>query len=133
MAAEGKIDPMHQFTVEPLVPLHIGGYDVSFTNSSLWLLIALAIIIGFMAMGMKRELVPGRWQMAVEGLTGFIDDMVKVNIGPEGKKYRALHLLAVHLHSGRELSRPGAAGDHPGAPYVHDHQPFQHHRPCSRS
>jgi F-type H+-transporting ATPase subunit a len=82
-----KIDPMHQFTVEPLVPLHIGKYDVSFTTSSAWLLVALAIIIGFMAMGMKRELVPGRWQMAVEGLTGFIDDMVKVNIGPEGKKY----------------------------------------------
>jgi F-type H+-transporting ATPase subunit a len=87
VAAEGKIDPMHQFTVEPLVPLHIGGYDISFTNSSLWLLIALALIVGFMAMGMKRELVPGRWQMAVEGLTGFVDDMVKVNIGPEGKKY----------------------------------------------
>ncbi|HEX8839624.1 MAG TPA: F0F1 ATP synthase subunit A [Sphingomicrobium sp.] len=87
MAAEGKIDPMHQFTVEPLVPLHLGKYDVSFTTSSLWLLIALALIVGFMAMGMKRQLVPGRWQMAVEGLTGFIDDMVRVNIGPEGKKF----------------------------------------------
>lgn len=82
-----KIDPMHQFTVEPLVPLHIGKYDVSFTTSSLWMLVALALIIGFMALGMKRELVPGRWQMAVEGLAGFINDMVKVNIGPEGKKY----------------------------------------------
>jgi F-type H+-transporting ATPase subunit a len=82
-----KIDPMHQFTVEPLVPLHVGNYDVSFTTSSLWMLIALALIIGFMALGMRRELVPGRWQMAVEGLTGFVDDMVKVNIGPEGKKY----------------------------------------------
>src|SRR3954463_6185434 len=78
---------MHQFTVEPLVPLHLGKYDVSFTTSSAWLLVALALIIGFMALGMKRELVPGRWQMAVEGLTGFIDDMVKVNIGPEGKRY----------------------------------------------
>src|SRR3954463_16277953 len=78
---------MHQFTVEPLVPLHIGNYDVSFTTSSAWLLVALVLIIGFMAMGMKRELVPGRWQMAAEGLAGFIDDMVKVNIGPEGKKY----------------------------------------------
>ena len=82
-----KIDPMHQFTVEPLVPLHVGNYDISFTTSSLWMMIALALIIGFMALGMKRELVPGRWQMAVEGLTGFVDDMVKVNIGPEGKKY----------------------------------------------
>ncbi len=87
MAAEGKIDPMHQFAVEPIAPLHIGGYDVSFTTSSLWLLVALALIFGFMALGMKRELVPGRWQMAVEGLTGFIDDMVKVNIGPKGKKF----------------------------------------------
>ena len=87
MAAEGKIDPMHQFTVEPLVPLHIGPYDISFTNSSLWLLVALVIIYGFMAMDMKRELVPGRWQMAVEGLTGFIDNMVRVNIGPEGRKF----------------------------------------------
>lgn len=87
MAAEGKIDPMHQFTVEPIVPLHVGGYDISFTNSSLWMLIALGLILGFMMMGMKRQLVPGRWQMAVEGLAGFVDDMVKVNIGPEGKKY----------------------------------------------
>ena len=82
-----KIDPMHQFTVEPLVPLHIGKYDISFTTSSLWLLIALAVILGFMALGMRRELVPGRWQVAVEGITGFVDDMVRVNIGPEGKKY----------------------------------------------
>jgi F-type H+-transporting ATPase subunit a len=87
VAAEGKIDPMHQFTVEPIVPLHIGPYDVSFTNSSLWLLIALVIIYGFMAMGMRRQLVPNRWQVAVEGLTGFIEDMVRVNIGPEGKKF----------------------------------------------
>ena len=87
MAAEGKIDPMHQFTVEPIVPLHIGPYDISFTNSSLWLILALVIIYGFMAMGMRGQLVPNRWQAAVEGLTGFIEDMVKVNIGPEGKKF----------------------------------------------
>ena len=78
---------MHQFTVEPLVPLHIGGYNISFTNSALWMVLTLAVIFGFMAMGMKRQLVPGRWQVAVEGLTGFIDNMVSVNIGPEGRRY----------------------------------------------
>jgi len=87
VAAEGKIDPMHQFTVEPLLPLHIGGYDISFTNSALAMLVTLVIIFGFMAMGMRRQLVPGRWQVAVEGLTGFIDNMVSVNIGPEGRKF----------------------------------------------
>jgi F-type H+-transporting ATPase subunit a len=87
VAEAGKIDPMHQFTVEPLVPLHIGGYDISFTNSALWLFIALALIWGFFLLGSRRELVPGRWQMAAEGVTGFVDNMVKVNIGPEGKKF----------------------------------------------
>src|SRR6476660_7852478 len=78
---------MHQFTIEPIASLHIGSYNVSFTNSALWMVITLALIFGFIALGMKRELVPGRWQMAVEGLTGFVDDMVKVNIGPEGRKF----------------------------------------------
>ena len=83
----GKIDPMHQFTVETLVPLHIGKYDISFTNSAAWMVAALVVLGVFMWGGMKRQVVPGRWQMAVEGLTGFVDDLVKVNIGPEGKKF----------------------------------------------
>ena len=87
MAAQGKIDPMHQFTIEKIAPLHLGQYDVSFTNSSAWMLSAFLLIFCFMAFGTQRQLVPGRWQMAVEGLTGFIDDMVKVNIGPEGRKF----------------------------------------------
>ena len=87
MAAGTKIDPMHQFTIERLIPLHIGPYDISFTNSSLWLMVGLVLLIAFMATGMKRQLVPDRWQMAVEGVTGFVDDMVKVNIGPKGKKF----------------------------------------------
>ncbi len=56
MAAEGKIDPMHQFTVEPLVPLHLGDYDISFTNSALFMTIALLLIFGFVATGLKRDL-----------------------------------------------------------------------------
>jgi F-type H+-transporting ATPase subunit a len=87
VATAGKIDPMHQFTVEPLVPLHIGTYDVSFTNSAAWMVASLAVILFFMWGGMRRQVVPGRWQMAVEGLTGFIDNLVHVNIGPEGKKF----------------------------------------------
>ena len=88
MAGEsGKIDPMHQFQIEPLAKLDLFGFDISFTNSSLFMLIVLAAIWVFMAGGMKRELVPGRWQMAVEGVTGFINNMMSSSIGPEGKKY----------------------------------------------
>jgi len=87
LAAEGKIDPMHQFTVDQIVPLHIGGYDISFTNSAAWMVLTLIVIGLFMWGGLKRQVVPGRWQVAVEGLTGFIDNMVTMNIGPEGKKF----------------------------------------------
>ena len=30
-----KENPLHQFTIERIVPIHIGGIDVSFTNSAL--------------------------------------------------------------------------------------------------
>jgi F-type H+-transporting ATPase subunit a len=40
-----------------------------------------------MAGGLKRQLIPGRWQVAAESAIGFIDNMMSVNIGPEGKKF----------------------------------------------
>ena len=85
--ASAKIDPMNQFVIQPIAPLNVGGYDVSFTNSALWMLLALVVIFSFMALGMKRQLVPGRWQMAVEEVTGFINNMAGATIGPEGKKF----------------------------------------------
>ncbi len=89
MAAEsGKIDPMHQFEVQAIFEgFSLGGQQIAFTNSALWMLITLGALWVFMLGGMKRQLVPGRWQMMVEGVTGFIDDMMMTNIGPEGRKY----------------------------------------------
>ncbi len=90
MAEEsGKIDPMHQFLVEPLAGRHweIAGQSIAFTNSALWMALSFAAIWLFMMGGMKRALVPGRWQMAVEGFTGFITSMMDANIGPAGRKY----------------------------------------------
>ncbi len=91
MAAEqGKIDPMHQFMIEPMFGTDhwsVAGYSIPFTNSALWMALATVAILVFVAGGNKRALVPGRWQMAVESMTGFIDSMLTANIGPAGKKY----------------------------------------------
>ncbi|HZH07056.1 MAG TPA: F0F1 ATP synthase subunit A [Lautropia sp.] len=89
MAAEsGKIDPMHQFEVQSMADLfEIGGQQIAFTNSALWMLITLGALWLFMLGGMKRQLVPGRWQAAVEGVTGFIENMMTTNIGPAGRKF----------------------------------------------
>jgi F-type H+-transporting ATPase subunit a len=83
------MDPMHQFLVEPFVgsKMMVGDYDLSFTNSALFMFIVLTVLWLFMLGGMKRQLVPGRWQMAVESAIGFIDDMMLTNIGPQGKKF----------------------------------------------
>jgi F-type H+-transporting ATPase subunit a len=84
--AEVKIDPMHQFQIDALGGA-LDGSPFAFTNSALWMLIVLGAILAFMWGGMKRDLVPGRWQAAVESLTGFISGMTLTNIGPEGRKY----------------------------------------------
>jgi F-type H+-transporting ATPase subunit a len=80
---------MEQFMVEPVLGRHlmIGGYDVSFTNSALFMVVVFVLLAAFMAGGMKRQLVPGRWQVAAESVIGFIDNMVSVNIGSGGKKF----------------------------------------------
>ena len=90
MAAQsGKIDPMHQFLVEPLFgqDWQIAGQSIAFTNSALWMALTLVVLWVFMLGGMKRELVPGRWQAAVEGMTGFVSSMLEANVGPKGKKF----------------------------------------------
>ncbi|KUR74079.1 F0F1 ATP synthase subunit A [Novosphingobium sp. FSW06-99] len=90
MAAEPKVDPMHQFTIEPLFGSDnwsIAGHNIAFTNSALWMAMSVALLILFVSGGLRRQLVPGRWQMAVETMTGFVDSMLATSVGPNGKKY----------------------------------------------
>jgi F-type H+-transporting ATPase subunit a len=89
-AEKGNVDPMHQFQIEPLfgtADWQIAGYNIAFTNSALWMAITALALFVFVQGGMKRQLVPGRWQMAVESMTGFVDGLLAANIGPAGKKY----------------------------------------------
>ena len=81
---------MYQFTIAPIGGTdgwEIAGYNIAFTNSALWMAVTTILLTIFVAGGMRRQLVPGRWQMAVETFTGFIDDMLEANIGKEGRKY----------------------------------------------
>ena len=62
------MDPIHQFEIKKFFVLgHIGGAEIAFTNSALYMLIALAVIALLMIGGTRRrELVPGRFQAAAE-------------------------------------------------------------------
>ena len=79
---------MHQFEVQTIWDgFSIGGHQIAFTNSALWMCITVGVLVVFMIGGLKRDLVPGRWQMAVEGSARFIENMLAANVGPEGKRY----------------------------------------------
>lgn len=79
---------MHQFEVQTIWDgFTIGGHQIQFTNSSAWMCAAVVALWLFMLMGMKRQLVPGRGQMMVEGAVKFIDNLLSANVGKEGRKY----------------------------------------------
>ena len=80
--------PLEQFTIEQIVKFQIGGTDLSFTNSSLWMMITALILIGFVVIGtQRRALVPGRLQSAVEYFYQVVADMVRDNVGSAGRPY----------------------------------------------
>ena len=88
MAADGGQSPLEQFVIKPIVPVEIGGVDVSFTNSALFMTIAVVLATGFLVLGMRRsDIVPGRWQAAVELSYDFIAGLLRDTVGAEGRKY----------------------------------------------
>jgi F-type H+-transporting ATPase subunit a len=77
-----EIQPLEQFTIERLIPLHIGRLDVSYTNSALMMTIAVVLITALMVLPSRRAaLVPGRWQSVAEMMYEFVADMVDTNAG----------------------------------------------------
>ena len=87
MAAEPH-GPLEQFEIQRIVPLNIGGLDLSFSNSSLLMVIALALVAGFLMLGMRRgALVPDRWQCAAELSYEFVAGLIRDTVGSEGRRY----------------------------------------------
>ena len=71
-----------------LVPIEIGGLDASFTNASLFMLLAVAGVTVFLLAGMRgRAIVPTRWQSMAEVSYEFVAHMVRDNVGAEGRRY----------------------------------------------
>ncbi|MFA7275170.1 MAG: F0F1 ATP synthase subunit A [Pseudobdellovibrionaceae bacterium] len=81
-------DPMHQFQIVELIPLEVAGINLSFTNSSLWMLIG-AVLSSFLLWmaSTEKSMIPGRLQMAAEGLYNFVEGLITENIGGNAKQY----------------------------------------------
>ncbi|KAB2919518.1 MAG: F0F1 ATP synthase subunit A [Hyphomicrobiaceae bacterium] len=81
-------DPIHQFEIHPIVPIKIFGWDATFTNSSLFMLIAIFLVATFFILAMRgRSLVPTRVQSVAEVTYEFVAGMLRESTGQSGMKY----------------------------------------------
>ena len=86
--------PLEQFSIFSLLPIRIANVYISFTNSSLYLLIAtgLIILVLFLITLKGGYLLPPRWQSIVEMIYQFVASLVEEQIGIPGRKYFPLIL-----------------------------------------
>lgn len=81
-------NPIEQFKIKPIIPLEIGGVDISFTNSGVMMVVSVVLITAFLTLSVRsRALVPGRWQSMAEVFYEFVAGMLRDNVGSEGRKY----------------------------------------------
>jgi len=91
LAAGAGHSPIEQFVLKEYIPLEAFGFNASFTNSSLYMVIAVSLITGFLILSTRwRALVPTRLQSISEVFYEFISSTVKENIGPQGMQFFTL-------------------------------------------
>ena len=81
-------DPIHQFQIQKWIPLELGGYDVSFTNSSAFMLATVAgasALLYFSTAG--RSLIPGRLQSVSEMAYEFVANTLRDAAGTSSMKF----------------------------------------------
>jgi F-type H+-transporting ATPase subunit a len=81
------MDPIHQFNIHKIFTIgHIGNQEIAFTNSSLYMLLAVAVI-GLLMLATSRNLVPGRLQSVAEISYEFVANTIRSTAGAEGMKF----------------------------------------------
>jgi F-type H+-transporting ATPase subunit a len=81
-------DPLHQFQITPILPISVAGTDLSFTNSSLWMAIAVGCAYLLIMAGTRQQaMVPGRLQAAVEMMYEFVAGILRDATGKEGMRF----------------------------------------------
>lgn len=80
--------PLEQFVIRPLIPIHIGTADISYTNSALLMTIVVVVITALLVGATHRaRLVPTRLQSLAELSYEFVASMVRDNVGTEGIEF----------------------------------------------
>jgi ATP synthase subunit 6 len=83
--------PLEQFEIFPLIPFRFGSLDLSFTNSTILIILSLcffSLIVATIAGPGNGLLVPSRWQLVLEGIYTTVLDLINNTIGSKnGSSY----------------------------------------------
>lgn len=81
--------PLEQFEVNPLLRLYFFGFDLSLTNSSLYLLLSsvACLLFFYLALSPSQNIIPTRWQFLTEQVYSFVLDMIKQQAGYKALAY----------------------------------------------
>lgn len=81
--------PIEQFAIKPIVELGtLGGQQIAFTNSALYMLLTVTAAAGFLFIASRRsKVVPGRLQSSAEMLYEFVSQTIRENAGQHGMKF----------------------------------------------
>ena len=81
------IDPIEQFHLNKIFTIgHIGNQEIVFTNSSAYMLLAVALI-SIMMLAAGRQLIPGRFQSVVELSYEFVANTIRTTAGSDGMRF----------------------------------------------
>lgn len=81
-------DPVHQFEISQIFPLHIAGINLSFTNVSAYMFLTITAGVIFMWFASSaRNLVPTRLQSIAEISYEFVESLLYESVGPKGKQF----------------------------------------------
>jgi F-type H+-transporting ATPase subunit a len=83
---EKIIDPIHQFVIDRLIPIHVGGVDISFTNSALFAVIAVGLASMLFVLA-PRNLIPTRLQSVAESIYELVDNMTHEVLHENARTY----------------------------------------------
>jgi F-type H+-transporting ATPase subunit a len=81
-------NPLDQFAIKKIIPLELFGYDISFTNASLMMVLGTLGLIAFQAIALRRRtLIPQRLQAFYEVIYDFTSGLLKDTAGEEAMRY----------------------------------------------
>ena len=81
-------DPISQFNIKELIPLEIGSTNISFTNSSLFMVATVIVTSAFFIWATSRRgMIPTRAQSFAETTYEFVANMLRDAAGSDGMRF----------------------------------------------